>query len=795
MLHRIVIINLGCGNLQQGFSTVIAQISIGGQGTGVQISGSLPPAPEIAETYSRWHKLYRALSTRLRGDKLRASLRSDIEFEEEEDYIANVSQSEFDELCGQLEKQLNRWLNSESFHRIDRQLRTQLLPTEEIQVAIEVEDEPLRHLPWHLWHFFEDYPKAEVTLSPQEYERVVPVPSQGRILAILGHASGIDVQADRALLESLPGAEVVFLVEPTREILDRWLWDDRGWDILFFAGHSASEREGEVGWIEINPTEGLRLDRLKNALRAAISRGLKLAIFNSCDGLGLARQLADLNLPQLIVMREPVPDRVAQAFLKNFLAAFARGESFPLAVREARERLQGLESEFPCASWLPAIFQNPTTVPPVWPDFFPVILPKKTVKRSRVPLSIASLGSLGAAAFAISLRLFGVLQPLELKAFDALLRLRPEEGADPRLLLVTVTARDVQEQRGRDIKFARSGRSLSDRSLAQLLDKLKANGARVVGLDIYRDFAAEPESRNLIQNLQNDDRLVVVCKAGNGSSSDFPPAPEIPPQQVGERAGFGDIVADSEIDGVLRRQLFGMSPPVDSRCRSSASLALQVALRYLKDRGIEATLTNKDELSIGNALLKPLGITSGGYRNIDVRGYQIMLNYRATQQIAPQLTLASALAGGLTPELAKGRIVLIGTTDESFGDVHRTPYDRAKTDKTPGVVIQAQAVSQIISASLDKRPLIWFFPEWGEMLWIVVWSGVGGGIVSNLYGGRARLGAGGGAIAILIGGCYLVLWRSGGWLPVVPAALGAMVAMGTVAIVRRLRPDGIIRNS
>jgi len=30
---------------------------------------------------------------------------------------------------------------------------------------------------------------------------------------------------------------------------------------------------------------------------------LKLAIFNSCDGLGLARELADLHLPTMIVMQ------------------------------------------------------------------------------------------------------------------------------------------------------------------------------------------------------------------------------------------------------------------------------------------------------------------------------------------------------------------------------------------------------------------------------------------------------------------------------------------------------------
>jgi hypothetical protein len=44
--------------------------------------------------------------------------------------------------------------------------------------------------------------------------------------------------------------------------------------------------------------------------------------------LGLAKHLASLHIPKIIVMREPVPDLVAQEFLKNFLTAFASGKSF-----------------------------------------------------------------------------------------------------------------------------------------------------------------------------------------------------------------------------------------------------------------------------------------------------------------------------------------------------------------------------------------------------------------------------------------------------------------------------------
>ncbi len=113
----------------------------------------------------------------------------------------------------------------------------------------------------------------------------------------------------------------------------------------------------------------MTIPQLKHGLKKAIAQGLTLAIFNSCDGLSLAVNLADLHIPQMIVMREPVPDQVAQAFLKNFLAAFASGKPFYYSVREAREKLQGLEDECPCATWLAVICQNPAEIPVTCQDF------------------------------------------------------------------------------------------------------------------------------------------------------------------------------------------------------------------------------------------------------------------------------------------------------------------------------------------------------------------------------------------------------------------------------------------
>ncbi len=355
-LAGIVILTLGDGDFKRGFPSVTAQIWTGSDRLPTQCTGQLPPAPEIPELYNRCLSIYKGLDLlkRLNPKPMQ---------------VVNFSQKDIYPLAEELEKLLNKWLNCETFHPIDKILREKFMRSDEVPFIIQSSNLDVQRLPWHLWDFFKSYRKAEVALSVPFYDQVektAPDRTKKRILAVLGNSDGINIQEDRKVLENLHDAETVFLVEPNRKELDKQLWDDKGWDILCFSGHSSSQWDGKNGWIYINTTDKLTLDQLDNALRAAIERGLQLAIFNSCDGLGLARHLASLHIPQIIVMREQVPDLVAQEFLKNFLNAFASGKSLYVAVRQAREMLQGLENDFPCATWLPVICQNPAFMPMIW---------------------------------------------------------------------------------------------------------------------------------------------------------------------------------------------------------------------------------------------------------------------------------------------------------------------------------------------------------------------------------------------------------------------------------------------
>ncbi|MCP6761969.1 MAG: CHAT domain-containing protein [Fischerella sp. CENA71] len=378
-MNKAVLINLGSGDLNSGFPRVTVQLWVSGYSRPQQFVGSLPAAPILVELYRRWQSIYTHLCSRLVDAKefRKQPIAKYVDDDEDDELeiategVTNISQVSFDEVCQLLEENLNIWLNTPKFSSIERQVRSQLDVESEIQVTLETNDDLLRRLPWHCWQFLKDYPKAELALSQPEYIRQVQKQREiqkVRILAILGSTSGIDLAAEQRFLEHLQDAQINFLVNPSQQELNEQLLHPQGWEILFFAGHS--QTEGETGRIYVNENStknSLTIEELQADLKIAITNGLKLAIFNSCNGLGLANSLEKLYIPTIIVMREQIPNRVAQEFFKHFLSAFALSY-LPLyvSVRQAREQLKTLETEFPGASWLPVICQNPAVEPPTW---------------------------------------------------------------------------------------------------------------------------------------------------------------------------------------------------------------------------------------------------------------------------------------------------------------------------------------------------------------------------------------------------------------------------------------------
>lgn len=352
MSKKVVLKLNGC--LEQGFN-VISSVSNSKNILNVT-TAYLPANIELLQLVDLWRQIYRKIPENTRIDVKKVRVKTS--------YLSQINTCR--RLAQELECHFKKWLESAEFQSVEKQLSLYLSPNETIRIFIDTSDNRLHKLPWHLWNFIDKNQQSEIAFSYSESAQITPkvkLKEKVQILAILGSSKGINIEADQKMLQALPNAEVTFLVEPSRQKINDELWK-QGFKILFFAGHS--ESNANQGLIHINSQESLTIVELKYCLRQAIRNGLQLAIFNSCDGLDLAPELEKLHLPQLIVMREPVPDKIAHEFLKNFLDAFTRGEELHIAVREARERLHGMEDKFPCASWLPIIFQNPTVVPPTW---------------------------------------------------------------------------------------------------------------------------------------------------------------------------------------------------------------------------------------------------------------------------------------------------------------------------------------------------------------------------------------------------------------------------------------------
>ena len=363
------------GDFQQGWNVELSVKEIE-----VEAEGFLPPLTlELESSLSKWQSAYRQIDT----------VRSCIPPEAGIGVLPkSVTRHSSLEDRAVVKKHLNEWLNSgdTKWQPIRDKLigisQSQEVKNEEIFVLVDAKDIKLQRLPWQEWDIFEKYyPQVEIGLglsqnSDKTTIKILPQSREVRILVVVGRTSGINTKDDLEIIQNLEnhGAKVICLMQPSAKELSEALWDRQGYHIFIFTGDSRSENNGSTGWIELNCEHSLSIEQFKEILKKAINRGLQLAIFNYCDGLGLANQLAQLNLPQSIVMREPIPEPVAIKFFKYFFKEFSANNSIFTAVHTARKRLEHFQLDdsnetcYPGLTWLPIICLLPDVDTLTWQE-------------------------------------------------------------------------------------------------------------------------------------------------------------------------------------------------------------------------------------------------------------------------------------------------------------------------------------------------------------------------------------------------------------------------------------------
>jgi branched-chain amino acid transport system substrate-binding protein len=377
------------------------------------ISGSLPQLPQqLLDAYTDWKRGYLAWGEVHRYWQRTIGLPSSpIE--------TNINIQNCDVLEEKLIQEFNNWLDvdkCQGLSKVARHIFAHITPVEygehpnllsfivQTRTDDSLLDLNLQKLPWDKWKFVRDNYNSGIALSTNTAPIIERQEHKLKALVICGKYDRLDNQID--LQPDLNALE-----QHLRDVVELEIWpsnseetsklellkklDNSIYHLLFFCGHSSSNNQ-----VQLNNHEYISADdtRFKEILTKLKNRGLILAFFNSCDGLGIARSLTLLEIPYVVVMKESVHDHVAQEFIKEFLEKAAIPEiSIHIAVNEAKRKLQWLKG-LPHGELLPVLFQNPEQ-PPLYLN--PII---KIVE----PLPSAVPVNLNRSRFASRLLLFGL---------------------------------------------------------------------------------------------------------------------------------------------------------------------------------------------------------------------------------------------------------------------------------------------------------------------------------------------------------------------------------------------------
>ncbi|GAB1538398.1 hypothetical protein NUACC21_10580 [Scytonema sp. NUACC21] len=311
-------------------------------------------------------------------------------------------------------------------------------------------------------------------------------------------------------------------------------------------------------------------------------------------------------------------------------------------------------------------------------------------------------------------QLLGLFNLPEWKLRDKWVRLRSHQTIAQEIVIVTVDEHDIQLV----------GKwPVPDWSLAQLLEKIRAQQPRVIGLDLYRDLPEGKGHEELVKIFRNTANLIGVEKIIGERVN---PPPEL---KKLDRVGLADLVLDG--DRHVRRILL-TAVDAQEKGKIKAGLATLVALKYLEAEKI--TLESVDEkqqkFRLGNQIHLPLQNHEAGYSDTDLGGYQILLNWYASEAGFLKIAMRDVLAGKIPADLMRDRMVFIGSAAASTNDFFSTPFSSSLISAqkpTPGVVIHANIAHQLVQGAKTGNANLHGFSGIAAAFWIILWSVIGSG--------------------------------------------------------------------
>jgi adenylate cyclase len=387
---------------------------------------------------------------------------------------------------------------------------------------------------------------------------------------------------------------------------------------------------------------------------------------------------------------------------------------------------------------------------------------RKALGYPPVGCAVISLLVLGAL---LGLRAFGLLQRLELIVYDDFVRLRAQSHtvADPRIVICGMTEEDL-------VKY---GHPLDDAKLADLLEKIDAAGASVVGVDLYRDLK-EPRSGELYPKLAATlirlENVIAIERVPGGRTPGIKPPPALADQP--NRFAPNNVPFDEKVDGVSRSAYLFLEADVT---KPRESIAMALAHTYLAAHNVEAEMVDAPGaegplLRLGKTTFPRLTSTAGGYYGRTVRDYEILADYRSPQRYRT-ISFGEVLEKPLPADALKDAIVIVGVITGSVKDNFPTPVN----DHLRGPIHIAMIVNQLLRSALDGDAPTRWWSEPRKIAWIGLCTLLGGALGLALRS-PWKLAP---ALVLLLGAIIFAGWEAllhALWIPIATPVLGAFAA-------------------
>ncbi|HEX9942682.1 MAG TPA: adenylate/guanylate cyclase domain-containing protein [Thermoanaerobaculia bacterium] len=309
--------------------------------------------------------------------------------------------------------------------------------------------------------------------------------------------------------------------------------------------------------------------------------------------------------------------------------------------------------------------------------------------------------ALVAALAAVLPYLGGWLRPIEEVATDLMMRARGRRPPDPRIVVCALDAGSLHE----------FGRWPWRRTrVAQLVDRLKADGARVIALDMV---FSDPAPSDPDYDLSGDDRALAasLAKAGNVVLGYFfRREPGVVNPESLEGAQYDSVI---EREGGLpapRRDGVEANLPLFARAAAAQgsfsheresgvlrhyTLAIRHGDSYYPPLALRAAerFLGGDGLALAPARGNLVEVTLAGRRVVaDERG-GLWVNYRGPARTFHTVSAGDVLAGRTPPGTFRDRLAFVGVTETAVGDVQATPFG----SEIAGVEVHANVADNLLN--------------------------------------------------------------------------------------------------